>query len=48
MNKGQALTESELIEATGLTKTQLICTVQFMLKAGTLVRDSSSKKYSQP
>lgn len=47
MRNGVSLSESEMIEATGLTKTQLLCAVQFLLKEGALVRNSSTKKYSQ-
>lgn len=47
MQSGKPLSEAEMIQATGLTKTQLLCTVQRLIEDGALVRDSATKKYSQ-
>ena len=47
LKKVVSLTETELVNATGLTKTQTLCALQLLVRDGVIVRDNASKKYSQ-
>lgn len=47
LKMGGALTATELVSATGLTKTQMLCALQPLMQEGIIVRDSVSKKYRQ-
>ena len=44
-NGREDMTESEIVKVSGLTKTQALCALVHMIEAGSIERDSSTRRY---